>query len=75
MRDLRDQTDLNSERLDILAYKSIDTEARQRRNNLTFWGIPEVLNEDCMTVIKEFLCERFSLDPDTICIQRAHRIG
>ena len=38
VRDLRDQTDLNSERLDILAYKSIDAEARQRRNNLIFWG-------------------------------------
>ena len=36
VRDLRDQTDLNSERLDILAYKSIDAEARQRRNNLIF---------------------------------------
>ena len=34
-----------------------------------------MLNEDCMAVIKEFLCERFSLDPDAICIQRAHRIG
>ena len=34
-----------------------------------------MLNEDCMAVIKEFLCERFRLDPDAICIQRAHRIG
>ena len=38
VRDLRDQTDLNSERLTILAYKSIDAEARQCRNNLIFWG-------------------------------------
>ena len=77
VRELRDQADSNTDRLNLLAYKSIGTEACQRRNNIIFWGIPDIMNEDCLQVIREyiFLSDRFSLDPDAICIQRAHRIG
>ena len=59
----------------LLSYKSIDAEACQRRNNLIFWGIPESVGEDCIGTIKGFLSDKFSLDPDSICIQRAHRLG
>ena len=48
----------------LLSYKSIDAEACQRRNNLIFWGIPESVGEDCIGTIKEFLSDKFSLDPD-----------
>lgn len=75
VHELRQTTYVNRQRIDILAYKSIDSEARQRRNNLLFWGIPEVVNEDCMVVLREFLADRLELDPQTIAIQRAHRIG
>ena len=75
VHEIHESTLANKARIDILAYKSIDSEARQRRNNLIFWGIPEVLNEDCMLVLSEFLRDKLELDPDTIVIQRAHRIG
>ena len=75
VRELRDQTNTNNVRLNLLAYKSVDAEAGQRQNNLIGWGIPEAINEDCMEVIKDFLIDKFSLDPEEICIQRAHRIG
>lgn len=61
--------------IETLAYKSIDMEARQRRNNLLFWGIPEVRNEDCTAVLSEFLSDRLEIDAETICIQTAHRVG
>ena len=44
--DLHDQTRVNSRCIDILINKSIDGEARQRRNNLIFRGIPEIVNEE-----------------------------
>ena len=66
---------VNKQRIDLLAYKSIDNESRQRRNNLIFWGIPETRNEDCSTVLSEFLSDKLGLDPDAIFIQRAHRVG
>lgn len=66
---------VNKQRIDLLAYKSIDNESRQRRNNLIFWGIPETRNEDCSIVLSEFLSDKLGLDPDAIFIQRAHRVG
>ena len=75
VKQLSESPQVNSRRIDLLAYKSIDIEARQRRNNLLFWGIPEVRNEDCLTVISEFLGDKVGLDADAITIQRARRIG
>ena len=75
VRELRDRVDDNIEITTLLSYKSIDAEARQRMNNLIFWGIPESVGKDCIGTIKEFLSDKFSLDPDSICIQRAHRLG
>ena len=75
VHEIHESTKHNSDRIDILAYRSIDLEARQRRNNLIFWGIPEVRSENCMTLVADFLAEHLELDPDRICIQRAHRVG
>ncbi|MCG7877395.1 MAG: hypothetical protein N0C90_13810 [Candidatus Thiodiazotropha endolucinida] len=75
VHEIRETTLHNSERIDILAYKSLDLEARQRRNNLIFWGIPEVISENCLTVLSEFLTDKLELDSESICIQRAHRVG
>ena len=75
VNEMRESTQVNKRRINVLAYKSIDIESRQRRNNLIFWGLPEVLNEDCNVVISEFLCDKLGLDSEAICIQRAHRIG
>lgn len=73
--EIRQTAQSNTRRIDILAYKSIDIESRQRRNNLIFWGLPEMFHEDCTSVISEFLGDKLGLDADTICIQRSHRIG
>lgn len=72
MRSIQDKT-IN--RINVLAYKSIDNEARQRRNNLIFYGISETVGENCLEVLCDFLGDKLGLDPDAICIQRAHRIG
>lgn len=61
VHEICESTLANKARIDILAYKSIDSEARQRRNNLIFWGIPEVLNEDCMLVLSKFLRDKLEL--------------
>ena len=59
----------------MLEYKSIDAEARSRRNNLIFRGIPEVLvMENCEDIIKSFLRDELHIEP-SVCVQRAHRIG
>ena len=47
--------------LKLLQYKSIDIEARSRRNNLLFRGIPEVNGEDTMQVIQAFLADNLEL--------------
>ena len=61
-------------RIKLLEYKSIDQEARSRRNNLIFRGFPEVLgNDDCDAIIRNFLSDR--LDMQDVAIQRAHRLG
>lgn len=59
------------DRVTVLEYKSIDNEARNRRNNLLFRGLPELdRDEDCESIIKMFLREKQVND---VYIQRAHR--
>ena len=72
---LQKQQSATVDQLIVLQYKSIDIEARSRRNNMLFRGIPETLGEDPMAVIQKFFIDHLELDPDNICIQRAHRIG
>ena len=61
--------------LKLLAYKSIDSEARSRRRNLVFHGLAEIKNEDCSHKLGEFLWEEMSIDIDDLCIERLHRLG
>ena len=42
----KNQQSATVDQLKLLQYKSIDIEARSRRNNLLFRGIPEVNGED-----------------------------
>ena len=41
--------------LKLLAYKSIDNEARSRRRNLLFHGLAENKGEDCSAKLSDFL--------------------
>ena len=62
------------DRVKVLEYRSIDQEARSRRLNLLFRGIPEYIGENCLTVVQAFIVDKLKITDD-ICIQRAHRIG
>ena len=67
----------NTDRLKLLEYKSIDSEARNRRNNLVFRGIAETSvddGEESARLIVNFLRDHLQLYTD-IVIQRAHRLG
>ncbi|WAR09294.1 hypothetical protein MAR_019252, partial [Mya arenaria] len=61
------QTDV----MKTMAYKSLDLEARSRRNN--FRGFAENAGENCTSFIREFLHNRLSIDSGHIYIPRAHR--
>ena len=71
------QVTTNANRLKLLEYKSIDAEARNRRNNLIFRGIDETMNEDDDEPerrVLEIIREHLKID-HTPVIQRAHRLG
>ena len=57
-----------------LEWKTIDHEARGRRNNLLFHGIPEVYREYCAQMSHNFMRDKLKL-LHTVTIERAHRIG
>lgn len=61
--------------LRLLAYKSIDIEARSRRRNLLFHGLAENRNENCSNLIREFLWDQMGIDADDYYIERVHRLG
>ena len=63
-----------NDRLKLLEYKSIDIEARSRRNNLLFRGLPEVRDEDCRKTTRDFLESKLDMD-ELPGIERAHRLG
>ena len=70
-----DVTNTNTSVLKTLAYKSIDLEARSRRNNLIFWEFVEIPNENCFAIIRGFIADRLDLDPQNMYLSRAHRLG
>ena len=61
--------------LKVLAYKSIDIEARSRRKNLLFHGLTEGRSEDIYQVLRDFLWAEMGLDSDDLGIEQVHRIG
>ena len=75
VRDLQDQSFHTQAQLKLLRYNAIDSEARCRRSNLIFRGIPEELGEDSFEVLKRFILEYLEIDPDEVYIHRAHRVG
>lgn len=68
-------TNRNTSVLKTLAYKSIDIEARSRRNNLIFWGLSENYNENCFAIIRDFIIHHLDLDANNMYLSRAHRLG
>ena len=68
-------TNKNTDMLKTLAYKSIDLEARSRRNNLIFWGLVENREENCFALIRQFIKNELDLDADNMYLARAHRLG
>lgn len=68
-------TNNNVNLLKLLSYKSIDIEARSRRNNLIFRGIEEEYDENCFEVLRRFISDRLDLDANKMFLVRAHRLG
>ena len=66
----------HDDRLRMLEYKSLDVEARSRRNNLLIYGIAERRGENCVDRILGFLENDLGLETmDGTWIERAHRLG
>ena len=63
-----------NDRLKLLEYRSIDLEARSRRKNLLFKGIPEQRRENCFTEVRRLIHEDLRIDRD-MYLERAHRLG
>jgi len=68
-------TNLQNDFLRTLAYKSIDMEARSRRNNLIFRGFIENRGENCAQILFDFMRNRLDIDTSSVYIARAHMLG
>lgn len=73
MNQVIETTNTQTDFLKTLAYKSVDTEARSRRNNLIFRGLAENYGENCTQLILDFLKNHLDIDPHNVYISRAHR--
>ena len=75
VRELRKDKEEWEKRYVVLHERVIDQEARSRRNNLLFHGLPEGgQEEDCTSVIQNFIRHKLRLDIN-VDIERAHRLG
>ena len=61
--------------LKVLAYKSIDNEARSRRCNLIFHGLSESTNENLSDEMRNFMWYEMGLTYDDFYIHHVHRLG
>ena len=74
--DVVEQRTVNHELfLKVLAYKSIDIEARSRRCNLIFHGLKESKNENLAGKLEDFLWQELCIDSNDLLIDRYHRLG
>ena len=64
----------HNDRLKLLEYKSIDIEARSRRNSLLLKGLAEERDENCRRKVLNFL-ERDLHMEELPTIERVHRLG
>ncbi len=58
-----------------MEWRIVDQEARSRRNNLLFFGVPEKEREVCADVIDDVIKKDLKLGNKRFPIQRAHRLG
>ena len=65
----------HADRIRLLEYKSVDLEAKSRRNNLLFYGRTENRNDDCKTVVCKLIKDHFDIEITENATIRAHRIG
>lgn len=72
---IEEQVNKQTDQLKMLAYKSLDMEARSRRNNLIFWGLSENIRGDCKSLMFRFLSDELDINTSNMCIERAHRLG
>ena len=68
-------TNKNTNVLKTLGYKSIDLEARSRRNNLVFWGLIENYHENCFAIIRDLIQRHLDINAGEMYMARAHRLG
>ena len=58
-----------------MEWRIVDQEARSRRNNLLFFGVPEKEREVCSDVIHDIIKTDLKMGNKLFPIQRAHRLG
>lgn len=68
-------TDQNIRMLRLLSYKSIDLEARARRNNLIFKNLMYKRGDDWFDVVRRFITDHLDLDGYDVHLERAHPFG
>ena len=64
----------HADRLKLLEYRSLDLEARSRRKNLLFKGLPENRRGNCFEEVRHFIHTKLNIDRD-MYLERAHRLG
>lgn len=52
-----------------------DLQSRSMRENLLFYGIPEIQTEDCELLVKQFCHDKLGVDASTMAFDRVHRVG
>ena len=72
---LENCVNIHAKQVKMLSYRSLDQEARCRRNNLVFRGLADIHSEDCKMIIAAFLQDELKLDISVQDIARAHRLG
>ena len=66
---------IHARKIKMLSYRSIDLDARSRRNNLIFRGLADMPSENCAELIADFLELELEMIITSSQIARAHRLG
>ena len=75
MKNIKEKIKAIEEDKKKLEQEVVDVRVHSMRNNLIFYNIPEVKDEDPFNVVKSFVESKLKIEARNIELERAHRLG
>lgn len=75
VRVVETQIDTNMRQIKMMTYRQIDTETKNKQNNLIFRGVKDVRNENVYETIENLFRTLLAIEPSDVTVMQIYRLG